>query len=64
MTLTSSATRFSDASHDLMSSLVTHAGRFPRKTVKLIYLFFDAPREVYEAHLAEIASPEANSILA
>ncbi len=36
MTLTLSATRFSAASHDLMSSAVTQRGKFPRKTVKLI----------------------------
>ena len=36
MTLIWSATRFSAVSHDLMSSAVTQAGKFPRKTVKLI----------------------------
>jgi hypothetical protein len=36
MTLIWSATRFSAVSHDLISSEVTQAGKFPRKTVKLI----------------------------
>src|SRR5271165_1028696 len=36
ITFTSSKTRFSALSQDLISSLVTHAGRFPRNTVKLI----------------------------
>ena len=38
ITLTASATRLSEVSHDLMSSAVTQTGRFPRKTVKLIRL--------------------------
>lgn len=49
ITLTASATRFSEESHDLISSAVTQTGRFPRKTVKLMYKVFFAPREVYEA---------------
>src|ERR1700727_1652459 len=36
ITLTSSYTRFSALSQDLISSLVTQTGKFPRKTVKLI----------------------------
>lgn len=36
MTLIESATSDSAVSQDLMSSAVTHAGRFPRKTVLLI----------------------------
>jgi hypothetical protein len=43
MTFTSSYTRFSELSQDLMSSLVTQTGRFPRKTVKLILLSVLAP---------------------
>src|SRR5579863_1918506 len=39
MTLTESATRSSAASHCLISSAVTHIGRLPRKTVKLIQWF-------------------------
>ncbi len=38
MTLTESATRSSAASHCLMSSAVTHMGKLPKKTVKLIQL--------------------------
>ena len=38
ITFTASATRSSAASHCLMSSAVTHVGRLPRKTVKLIQL--------------------------
>src|ERR1700678_208404 len=36
ITLTSSYTRFSALSQDLISSLVTQTGKFPRNTVKLI----------------------------
>src|SRR5271155_1569040 len=36
ITLTSSYTRFSALSQDLISSLGTQTGKFPRKTVKLI----------------------------
>src|SRR5271170_4710284 len=36
ITLTSSYTRFSALSQDLMSSFVTQTGKFPRNTVKLI----------------------------
>src|ERR1700676_3363130 len=36
ITFTSSYTRFSALSQDLISSLVTQTGKFPRKTVKLI----------------------------
>src|SRR5438477_11571565 len=39
ITLTSSYTRFSELSQDLISSLVTQTGRFPRNTVKLIYFW-------------------------
>ena len=35
ITFTSSYTRFSALSQDLMSSLVTQTGKFPRNTVKL-----------------------------
>src|ERR1700690_4453345 len=40
ITLTASATKSSAASHCLMSSAVTHVGRLPRKTVKLIQFYF------------------------
>src|SRR2546430_9563332 len=36
ITFTSSNTRFSAFNQDLISSLVTHTGKFPRNTVKLI----------------------------
>ena len=39
ITFTESATRSSAASHCLISSAVTHMGRLPRKTVKLIQWF-------------------------
>src|SRR5438477_8428571 len=42
ITLTSSYTRFSELSQDLISSLVTQTGRFPRNTVKLIYFMVNS----------------------
>src|SRR5918911_659195 len=42
ITFTLSATRFSAVSHDLISSAVTHRGRFPRNTVKLIPSVIDS----------------------
>ena len=38
MTLTASDTKPSAVSQDLISSAVTHTGRFPRNTVKLILI--------------------------
>src|ERR1700682_5693779 len=43
ITLTSSYTKFSALSQDLISSFVTQTGRFPRKTVKLIRFLFLTP---------------------
>src|SRR6202011_5241201 len=43
ITFTSSYTRFSALSQDLISSFVTQTGRLPRKTVKLIRFLFLTP---------------------
>src|SRR5580700_10053 len=61
MTLTESATRSSAASHCLMSSAVTHTGKLPKKTVKLIqfaaltpwmgFLLADKRRDPFSASL-------------
>ena len=52
MTLTESATRSSAASHCLMSSAVTHMGKLPKKTVKLIQLATFTPGWKFVSGLA------------
>src|ERR1700712_4104897 len=64
MTLIASATRFSEDSHDLISSAVTQTGRFPRKTVKLISVFSLLRDGSTRRTSGHVHIPEASSMLA
>ena len=59
ITFTSSYTRFSAFNQDLISSLVTQTGKFPRKTVKLILKVLLAPLGVLTDSLRQKTIGEA-----